>query len=346
MMQTRKRSFEETPATPSSEIDFADVASIEPSMLHLPTPESYTSSVSSPSVSECSRPQKKQRTRRNAKTEEEKTARAEERAVRNRKAAQESRDRRKRQYDLLEVENTQLRKENELLKQRLDALEGRITTMEVSGEMEGKDIGEAEVGSDFVQTHYPAVVMSYDQQCHTISLPPPTVPRRTSPNSISRRSYLRPTFPDINTHKRKSTGYSTVSTTMFNLKNLCSFPICRQVTFPSRIMELEKLASKSCATSESLNTGSLDFGAEMKMEFFFGDVFLFSEGAVFTGGNAYWFELAFVRLVELLADNEEDWAEFDSIYRWKYNGCTHQNDHLCLVSSLHCNTVMVFQCHV
>jgi hypothetical protein len=321
MMQTRKRSFEEIPATPPSETDVADVASIEPSMLHLPTPESYASSVSSPSVSECSPPQKKQRTRRNAKTEEEKATRAEERAVRNRKAAQESRDRRKRQYEILESENAQLRQENELLKKRLDALEGRITTMEVLDGMEGKETGEVEVGSDFVQTHYPAVVMSYDQQCHTISLPPPPSPRRTFPNSISRRFYLHPTFPDINIHKRKSTGYSTVSRTIFNLKNLCSFPMCRRVTFPSRIMKLERLASKSCATFESLNTGSLDFGAEMKMFFIFGDVFVIDEGAVFTSGNAYWFELAFVRFVGLLADNEEDWAGFDSIYRRKYSGC-------------------------
>src|SRR5947208_6446822 len=57
--------------------------------------------------------------KRKAKTEEEKEARAYERTMRNRRAAQESRDRKKRQLEALEEENRRLQQENEQMKKRI-----------------------------------------------------------------------------------------------------------------------------------------------------------------------------------------------------------------------------------
>jgi hypothetical protein len=297
-MQTRKHGLEDPPVTPSSELSNTDSSAIiEPSMLHLPTPESYTS-VSSPTISSDSPPPKKQRTRRNAKTDEEKAARAEERALRNRKAAQDSRDRRKRQHEILEIENERLQKENDMLKQRLDMLEGRITSME------GSQVEDEEVGSDFVQTHCPAVVMSYDQPCHTISLP-----------SISPRSSQRPMMSTLhsNTSKKISTpiSISMVSHKTFYLTNLCNFPKPRQVTCSLRITLSEKLLFESYATFDSLNTGSLENGAEIKMEASFGSLFVSDKGAVAVCGDADRFGL-----VGFTGDNEDGCAGDGIIYRW------------------------------
>jgi hypothetical protein len=309
-MQTRKHALEDPPVTPSSELsNLGSPALIEPSMLHLPTPESYTS-VSSPTTSSHSPPPKKQRTRRNAKTDEEKAARAEERALRNRKAAQDSRDRRKRQHEILEIENQRLQKENDMLKQRLDMLEGRITSMEGS-QVDMNDGVDEEVGSDFVQTHYPAVVMSYDQPCHTISLP-----------SISPRSSQRPMMPSLrsNTSKKISThlSISMVSHKTSYSTNLCNFPRPRQVTYSPRITMWEKLLFESYATFDSLNTGSLENGAEIKTEAFFGNVFVSDKAAVTMGGDVDRFGLVFMslRLVGLLGDNEDGCAGDGIIYRW------------------------------
>jgi hypothetical protein len=314
-MQTRKHSLEDPPVTPSSELSNIDATSIiEPSMLHLPTPESYTS-VSSPTNSSYSPPTKKQRTRRNAKTDEEKAARAEERALRNRKAAQDSRDRRKRQHEILEIENQRLQKENDMLKQRLDMLEGRITSMEGSQVDVKGGVKDEEVGSDFVQTHCPAVVMSYDQPCHTISLPSPMIPRKTSLPSISPRSFRRPIMPTLSSNASKKIS-TRISISMVSHKtsysmNLCNFPIPQQVTYSSRITLSEKLLSESCATFDSLNTGSLENGAEIKMEASFGNVFVSDKNAVAVCGDVDRFGL-----VGLPGDNEDGCAGDGYIYRW------------------------------
>ena len=316
-MQTRKHSLEDPPVTPSSELSNIDASAIiEPSMLHLPTPESYTS-VSSPTTSNYSPPTKKQRTRRNAKTDEEKAARAEERALRNRKAAQDSRDRRKRQHEILEIENQRLQKENEMLKQRLDMLEGRITSMEGSQVDVNGGVEDREFGSDFVQTHCPAVVMSYDQPCHTISLPSPMTPRTSLP-SILLHSSRHPIMPTLssNASKKISTSISMVSHKTSYSTNLCNFPIPQQVTYSSRITLSEKLLFESCATLDSLNTGSLENGAEIKIEASFGNVFVSDKGIVAMCGDVDRFGLVFLRLVGLPGDNEDGCAGEGTIYRW------------------------------
>jgi bZIP transcription factor len=61
--------------------------------------------------------------KRKARTEEEKEVRAYERTMRNRRAAQESRDRKKRQFEALEEENKRLHVENKKMKQRIKQLE-------------------------------------------------------------------------------------------------------------------------------------------------------------------------------------------------------------------------------
>ena len=87
-----------------------------------------------------------------------------------------------------------LRQENKLLKERLDISEqrfhgviegksdnvstGTVETVENRNEIEtGVENGEKSK-DDIIQTHYPAVVMSYDQQCQVIlavtQLPPLT----------------------------------------------------------------------------------------------------------------------------------------------------------------------------
>jgi hypothetical protein len=318
-MQTRKHSLEDPPVTPSSSaLSNLDVSSIiEPSMLHLPTPESYSSSVSSPTASHYSPPAKKQRTRRNAKTEEEKAERAEERALRNRKAAQDSRDRRKRQHEVLEKENLRLHKENETLKQRLDILEGRIIGMEGSQVMDGNsEVTDGEVGSDFVQTHYPAVVMSYDLLCHTISLPSPPRKPRTSLPSISLRSSRRPIMPTFSSNvSQTSTSFSMASPRKFYSTNLCNFPISQRVTYSSWIMQSGKLLFESRATFDSLNTGSLEIGAKMKMEASFGRVSLSDKGAIAIRGDLYRFALEFLSL-GLLVGNEGGCTGDGIINRW------------------------------
>jgi len=89
-----------------------------------PCPSSPASSISS-----CVEPAAK-RTKRKARTEEEKEARQHERVMRNRRAAQESRDRKKRQFEALEEENRLLQEERDQLKQRIGTLELRLTRFE------------------------------------------------------------------------------------------------------------------------------------------------------------------------------------------------------------------------
>jgi len=176
-MHTRKRSLEEaakspppTPPTNASAFSFNENNSvIEPSMLRLLTPESTASPPSTPGTCQDldqvdeERPKKKQRSRRNAKTEEEKKARAEERALRNRRAAQESRDRKRQLFEALEKDNERLRMENLLLKEKLASLECRVTIMESTDSVvSGGDMippVKEEVGekNEIAQAHYPAV---------------------------------------------------------------------------------------------------------------------------------------------------------------------------------------------
>jgi hypothetical protein len=129
------------------------------------------------------------KTKRKPRTEEEKEARANERIMRNRRAAQESRDRKKRQFEALEEENRQLQEEREQLNQRIDQLELRLQKFQSDQPFnsllptyethinsppspfsettppEDSDIIKSEVFSppSFAATFHPAVVN--DQQC-------------------------------------------------------------------------------------------------------------------------------------------------------------------------------------
>ena len=129
------------------------------------------------------------KTKRKARTEEEKEARANERIMRNRRAAQESRDRKKRQFEALEEENRHLQEERDQLKERIDRLELRLQQLESDQPFnallptydtnidsppspfseptppEDSDIIKSEVFSppSFTATFHPAAVN--DQQC-------------------------------------------------------------------------------------------------------------------------------------------------------------------------------------
>lgn len=89
-----------------------------------PCPSSPASSMSS-SVEPAPK-----KTKRKARTDEEKEARANERIMRNRRAAQESRDRKKRQFEALEEENQHLQEERDQLKKRIETLELRLQQFE------------------------------------------------------------------------------------------------------------------------------------------------------------------------------------------------------------------------
>jgi hypothetical protein len=149
-----------------------------------PCPSSPASSSMSGSVEPATK-----KTKRKPRTEEEKEARANERIMRNRRAAQESRDRKKRQFEALEEENRHLQEEREQLKQRIDRLESRLQQFESdqpfdsllptyetliksppspfseTTPLEDSDIIKSEVFSppSFAATFHPAVVN--DQQC-------------------------------------------------------------------------------------------------------------------------------------------------------------------------------------
>lgn len=250
-MHTRKRSIDQASETASV---------VEPQLLLL-TPQSQASPSPVPST-----PQppshKKQRTRRNAKTEEEKQARADERALRNRRAAQESRDRKKKQLDQLESDNERLRTQNESLRKRLELLELQVNG--IAQELE-RDV-KLEV-EEIVPTHYPAAVMSLDQQCQTISSPPlrQTLQRRPTSTSTSTSTLSLPS-------KRL---YSQ----MLNKPNLSKLQaMCPPLTTPHFLLRQWMISSlriscpsacfDSCATFESLNTGSLDIGAGLKRNSF------------------------------------------------------------------------------
>jgi hypothetical protein len=208
-------------------------------------------------------PQKKQRTRRNAKTDEEKQARSEERAQRNRRAAQESRDRKKKQLEHLEKDNERLRQENDLLMSRMELLESRMKRLEQHG------LGQEEVKQEvdeIVQAHYPAVVMSLGQQCQTISSPPPRQTQRLSQKLHSSTSILTRSLLSNQACRRmcsrlKQKQSQRLQTTLLPLTNLCSFLQHQWMISSLRISYLN-VCTNSCATFDSLNTGSLEIGAE------------------------------------------------------------------------------------
>jgi len=317
-MQTRKRAMQEFtfsfPPTPGLETQTSTSPQpptmVQPSMLHLLTPESSVpSEPSTPSYLnslETDPPKKKQRTRRNAKTEEEKLARAEERAVRNRRAAQESRDRKKKLYDVLEQENERLLAENQHLRERMQRLEERFAGIE---DMEVKDVKEeveqVEGGgeNELARTH-PAVVLSLDQQCRaSSSVSPPsqissynTISTSFRRNSIPRlpftttpRSNNLTTKTSNTTKATKRTKRTPPNTSMYSRTSSPTTstrsPEC-QKTFSPQMTSSMELLFDSCATFDSLNTGSLDRGAEMTSEASFGEVSMADESFLLTGADA------------------------------------------------------------
>jgi bZIP transcription factor len=313
-MQTRKRAMQEFtfsfPTTPGLEIQTSaspqPPTMVQPSMLHLPTPESFVSSEpSTPSYLDpldTEQPKKKQRTRRNAKTEEEKVARAEERAVRNRRAAQESRDRKKKLYDVLELENERLRAENKHLRERMQRLEERFAGVE---DMEVKEVKlevEGGEGDELARTH-PAVVLSLDQQCRAGLVSPPSqisscnristsFCRNPSPRypSLSTPLSTSPTTKTFNTTKTSNTTKMTPPNTPTYTRNSSPTTSTRspecQKTFSPQMESLTDLLFDSCATFDSLNMGSLDRGAEMTTEASLGEVSMADESFLLTGADA------------------------------------------------------------
>ena len=304
-MKTRKRSHESS-ASPASPL-LHDVTSAiqniqdsDPLFSNFPTPESYSSLASSPAAFidtkdltlDSDEPRKKKvRTRKNAKTEEEKAARAEERALRNRRAAQESRDRKKHQFDLLQCDNERLRQENKLLKEKLDMLEQKFNgiikgkTEEVSSDVvetvnDQKEIktevgaeNEEESKEDITQTHYPAAVMSYDQQCQVIllSISLSSPPILSSPTLSSTSQLSSPT-----TTLKTSTSFShlphhSISNSMNNKSQptlqMYSTNTCYSLPSPLTKELLKDLNWASqripgfevCATFDGLN----DFGCSL-----------------------------------------------------------------------------------
>jgi hypothetical protein len=135
----------------------------------------------SPSPSASAEPPAK-KVKRKARTEEEKEVRAHERTMRNRRAAQESRDRKKRQFEVLEEENKRLLEENQQMKRRIELLEQRhqlftITTpptdddvVIVKSEEEEETAGIFSSKSFESTFHSAAMKFNKDQQCHSISL--------------------------------------------------------------------------------------------------------------------------------------------------------------------------------
>jgi hypothetical protein len=316
-MQTRKRAMQEFtfsfPPTPGLETQTSTSPQpptmVQPSMLHLLTPESSVSS-EPPTPSyldslETDQPKKKQRTRRNAKTEEEKIVRAEERAVRNRRAAQESRDRKKKLYDVLEQENERLLAENQHLRERMQRLEERFAGIE---DMEVKEVKEVKEeveevegdGEDELARTHPAVVLSLDQQCRASSLSPTS--KISSHNSIStsfRRNPVR-RYPSPSTSRSNNLTSNTTKTTKRTKRtppNTSMYsrisspttsthsPECQKIFSPQMTSSTEFLFD-SCATFDSLNIGSLDRGAEMTTEASFGEVSLADESFLLTSADA------------------------------------------------------------
>lgn len=254
----------------------SDSPSANPYPFHVSTPESLISSTHSPSAEDHTpytrlpSKSKKQRTRRNARTEEEKRLRAEERAERNRLAAQESRNKKRKQFEDLEWDNKRLRLENRLLEEKLETIEYRLESVKDLEVEWMKQWDKAEEGGGF-ETHYPAVVMSCDRQCQTnsSSLQLPEKPFLRSP-TMSRINFwlikvLAISSIKWNPIKTTSIGYSTTDHRLPLLRNYYRTSM-RKITFLTQMRYLETLLSDARATFDGLNICSLDKGAEIKMQ--------------------------------------------------------------------------------
>ena len=260
-MQTRKRSLEDV-SSRDADVPLP-LTLVEPSMLHISTPERCTSSAAStPARTRHTDdaedpPVKKPRKRSKAKTPDEIKACEDERAARNRRAAQESRERKRQLFESLESENEQLRQENRALKEQLATLEAWMEKFESQEAVveEVKDENPA-------KTHCPAVVMSRDQQCQARSLRtfPPT-PFLPIP-SIFFHSSLNPESSISQLHQVKTTSNfssirSQISIIQSNSMTTSTF-LRRPHSQPCPLAYL----SRPCATLDSLNSSSLDSGVK------------------------------------------------------------------------------------
>jgi Basic region leucine zipper len=268
-MYTRKRALAEslgqtTHQNPSSVN--VDSSTVEPSLLQLASPPaSLASSLPNsptPEPSDDGHQPKKQRIRRNAKTEEEKKARAEERALRNRRAAQESRDRRRKQFEHMESENKELMTENLLLKEKLATLESKLSLLEQAESDEILAVNDinsqgAEAEDGIATTHYPAVIMYQDQLCQAIPslLHPSSTPSLISTYQANQTISHISLDPVQSTIRRKQ---SAAHSTNFWISTVQQ-PIFSPMTF------LQIVQSEFYATFDGLNIGSPEKGAETTM---------------------------------------------------------------------------------
>lgn len=172
--------------------------------------------------------------------------------MRNRRAAQESRDRKKRQFEVLEEENRRLQDENAEMKRRIEQLEAQQqqynlifdsnVTPPPAGENDLADeaIVKTEVFSpeSFDMTFHPAEMEFNDPQCRSISLAitTPFLLAMTSLRLWQRRQL-----------QLFSTLFSLMTKTWISLLN---------VETPAYLLP---------ATFNSSNTGSLFTGAENRL---------------------------------------------------------------------------------
>jgi hypothetical protein len=247
------------------------------------SPASSSNDSSSPPPGDHPPPAKK--TKRKARTEEEKEARAQERTLRNRRAAQESRDRKKRQFESLEEENKRLQEENAKMKARIEQLESQqfqlVSThhsatlgdvldaaatvggsMEVDSPASEAVIKVKEEESCLESTFHPAVMEPVlDQQC-------------LSSNSLSS------TFPPLSTTtimpSRLSRTLPTLSTiTLWLISSILLSVLIRiymkeeHSPLPAYLLKMMVLPCSAPATFNSLNTGSLFTGAETGCAYIF-----------------------------------------------------------------------------
>jgi len=261
-----------TPSTPLTTWPYSALLTpqsiISPSQLVLTdliTPATSTikrPSPSSPSASSSSAEPPAKKAKRKARTDEEKEARAHERTMRNRRAAQESRDRKKRQFEVLEEENKRLQEENRQMKQRIEQLEQqqqqqqqrftppteyspRPTEYNTDVIIKSEDQGVIEFSSaeNFESTFHPAVMefSTKDQQCLSII-------------SLNKNLLLLPYF---------------LTTLLFQLQqtwmNLPIFSTLFSLTITRISLMNNGMLTYSPATFNSLNTGSLFTGAENKL---------------------------------------------------------------------------------
>jgi hypothetical protein len=202
--------------------------------------------------------------------------------MRNRRAAQESRDRKKRQFESLEEENKRLQEENAKMKARIEQLEsqqfqlvsthhsatlgdGLGAAATVGGAMEVdspaseavSEVKEEEEESCLESTFHPAVMESVsDQQC-------------LSSNSLSSTSPPLSTMTMTTTPSRLSRTLPTLSTiTLLLISSILLSVLIRiymkeeHSPLPAYLLKMMVFPLSAPATFNSLNTGSLFTGAE------------------------------------------------------------------------------------